>query len=38
MVKMELSLGEGEPVSNLVISERWEADSYGSDRNGGGSG
>ena len=35
MTKMELSLGEGEPVNDLVGCERWEADSLGSDRNGG---
>ena len=35
---MELSLGEGEPVSDLVGCERWEADSHGSDQNGGGGG
>ena len=38
MTKMELSLGEGEPVSDLVGRERWEADSHGSDRNGCGGG
>ena len=38
MTKVELSLGEGEPVSDLVGCERWEADSHGSDRNGGGGG
>ena len=38
MTKMELSLGEGEPVSDLVGCERWEVDSRGSDRNGGGDG
>ena len=38
MTKVELSLGEGEPVSNLVGCERWEADSHGGDRNGGGGG
>ena len=35
---MELSLAEGEPVSELVGCERWEAESLGSDRNGGGGG
>ena len=38
MTKMELSLGEGEPVSDLVGCERWKADSLGSDWNGGGGG
>ena len=38
MTKMELSLGEGEPVIDLAGCERWEADSHGSDRNGGGIG
>ena len=38
MTKMELSLCEGEPVSDMVGCERWEADSHGSDRNGGGQG
>ena len=35
---MELSLGEGEPVSYLVSCEHWEVDSQSSDRNGGGGG
>ena len=35
---MELSLDEGEPVSDLVSCECLEADSLGSDRNGGGGG
>ena len=35
MMKMELSLGEREPVNDLIGCERWEADSHGSDRNGG---
>ena len=38
MTKMELSFGKGEPASELVGCERWEADSLGSDRNGGGGG
>ena len=38
MTKMKLSLGEGEPVNDLVGCERWEADNHGSDRNGGGGG
>ena len=38
MTKMELSLGEGEPVSDLISCECWEVDSRGSDRNGGGGG
>ena len=29
MTKMELSLGEGEPVSDLVSCEHWEVDSHG---------
>ena len=38
MTKMDLSLGVGEPVNDLVGCERWEVNSHGSDRNGGGGG